>query len=182
MKKLKILLSVLLVSLLMLASTGCYVIQGQRMWRVKGTYELTTYTRTNGKTGKVTDYVNTYGYKVYLVVTGSGQGYCVYDDNETEPYYYPCSLSYKYNAENSKLVDYVSYAYNGKSQDFGVTKNGLNFSRPSIKLSENVASDGLSVSWKRVSRKTDLSYAEDQFGALAEYVTPSDSTQSEPLA
>ena len=57
----------------------------------------------------------------------------------------------------------------GTSQRFGVTKDGLNFSRPVVKLSETIASDGLSISWKRVSGDTDLSYAEEQLGSLSFY-------------
>ena len=170
MKKIKVLLSVLLVALLMVVSSGCYMIQGQTMKNVKGTYELTSYTRTNGKTNAVTDYVTDYGYKVYLVVTGSGQGYCAFSKAETDPYYLTCNLSYEYNTEDSSKVDYVAYAYNGVSQRFGVTKNGLNFSRPAIKLSDKVASDGISISWKKVSKKTDLSYVQTVFENLAPYV------------
>ena len=174
MKKLNIFLSTLLVLLLAVASTGCYMIQGQKMRKVKGTYELTSYTRTNGKTNKVTDYVETYGYKVYLVVTGSGEGYCVFDSNDCEPYYYPCTLSYSYNQDNSSLVEYVTYTYVQTTQKFGVTKDGLNFSRPVVKLSDTIYSDGISVSWKRVSGDTDLSYAEEQLGELALYDASSD--------
>lgn len=179
MKKLKVLLSMLLIALLMLASSGCYMIQGQKMKEVKGTYELTNYTRTNGKTNNVTDYITEYGYKVYLVVTGSGQGYCVFSNNETAPYYYNCSLSYTYKQEDSSIVEYVVYTYNGKTQKFGVTKSSLNFSRPAIKLSETIASDGLSLTWKRVNKATDLSYVEQVFGgSLPLYTAPSDSSQS----
>ena len=178
MKKLKALLSLFLVTLLLFATTGCYIVQAQKMKRVKGTYELTYYTRTDGKTSAVTNYIETYGYKVYLVVTGSSQGYCVYSDNDTAPYYYTCNLSYTYNEENSSLVDYVNYSYNGKSQNFAVTKGALNFTRPAIKLSENIASDGIDVDWKRVDSATDLSYVEEVLGTIAEYVAPgADSTQ-----
>lgn len=178
MRKLKATLSMLFLALLIAVSTGCYFIQAQPMKNVKGTYELTSYTRTNGKTNAVTDYIETYGYKVYLVVTGSEQGYCVFSNNDTEPYYYTCSLSYTHNEDKSSYIDYVVYAYNGTSQKFGVTKDALNFSRPAIKWSETITSDGISVSWKRVSKKTDLSYVEEQLGTVAEYVQPSDSAQS----
>ena len=167
MKKLKFFLSTLLVFLLMMASAGCYMIQGQRMWRVKGTYELTTYTFTNGHTDKSTDYIGEHGYKVYLIVTGNSQGYCVFSDNDTEPFYYECNLRYYYNEENSNKVDYVEYSYQGKTQKFGVTKGGLNFSRPVVKIG-SAATNGLSISWKRVDKATDLSYAKKQLGTISE--------------
>ena len=171
MRKLKILASTLLIVMLIVMSAGCYVVKGQKMSRVKGTYELTRYTRTNGKTSEVTDYIEEYGYRVYLVVTGSGEGYYVYQDQQSiTPRYQTVTLSYEYNQDNSKLVEYVIYRmYNAEEQRFGVTKNALNFSRPSIKWSENVAQDGIDMDWKRVSAKTDLSYAEAQLGALEKY-------------
>ena len=81
-----------------------------------------------------------------------------------------CNLSYEYNTEDSSKVEYVTYSYNSVTQKFGVTKDGLNFSRPAIKLSDKVASDGISISWKKVSKKTDLSYVQTVFANLAPYV------------
>ena len=167
MRKLKIFLSILLVALLMVASSGCYMIQGQKMKDVKGTYELTNYTRTNGKTNATTDYIAEYGYRVYLIVTGSGEGYCVFSNNETAHYYYNCNLSYTYKQEDSSIVEYVVYTYNGKTQKFGVTKSALNFSRPAIKISDKMAQDGYELRWKQVSDDTDLSYVEEIFGSLS---------------
>ena len=69
MKKLKVLTPLLLVIAILFLSTSCYIVSGQKMKYVKGTYELTSYTRTNGKTNAVTDYMETIGYKAYLVVT-----------------------------------------------------------------------------------------------------------------
>lgn len=171
MKKLKIWASTLLLVMLIVMSAGCYVVKGQRMSRVKGTYELTRYTRTDGKTSEVTDYIEEYGYRVYLVVTGSSEGYYVYQDEEsTTPRYQTVTLSYEYDQDNSKLVEYVIYRiYNEDEQRFGVTKNALNFSRPSIKWGENLAQDGIDMDWKRVSAKTDLSYVESQLGTLEKY-------------
>ena len=178
MKKIKILLSTMLAVLLVVFTSGCYMINAQKMRKVKGTYELTGYSITNGYTDKTTDYIATYGYKVYLIVTGDSQGYCVFSDNDTEPYYYTCTLTYHYNAEKTNLVEYVEYSYKGTSQKFGVTSEALNFSRPVVKIG-SVASNGLSVSWKRVDDATDLSYATKQLGTISEYTEPTESTLPE---
>jgi hypothetical protein len=177
MKKLKILLSIMLAALLLVFTSGCYMIKAQRMWKVKGTYELTSYSVTNGQTDKTTDYIATYGYKVYLIVTGDSQGYCVFSSNEKDPYYYPCTLTYHYNQEKTYLVEYVEYSYKGTSQKFGVTSGGLNFSRPVVKIG-SLASNGLSVSWKRVDNDTDLSYAEKQLGSIPLYQESTSSEES----
>ena len=178
MKKMKIFLSMLLMVLLMVASAGCYVVQGQRMGKVKGTYELTSYYRTNGKTNATTNYLETQGYQVYLVVTGNSSGYLVYKDNdEGVSYYKTLSLTYTYQEESdNKLgglfekVEYVTFQYAGEEQKFGVTSDHLNYSRPAIKLSDKIYSDDLGIGWTRVDKATDLSYAEAKLGALTAYV------------
>lgn len=143
------------------------------MWRVKGTYELTSYSRTNGKTNATTNYLETQGYQVYLVVTGNSSGYLVYKDNDDGvSYYKTITLIYTYNEENDKKVDYVAFNYAGEEQKFGVTKDHLNYSRPAIKLSENFYSDGISIGWTRKDRATNLSFVEEQLGTLTAYVEP----------
>ena len=174
----KIFLSMLLMVLLMVASAGCYVVQGQRMGKVKGTYELTSYYRTNGKTNATTNYLETQGYQVYLVVTGSSAGYLVYKDNDDgASYYQTLSLSYTYQEDSSdkmgglfEKVEYVTFQYAGNEQKFGVTSDHLNYSRPAIKLSDKIYSDGLGIGWTKVDKATDLSYAEAKLGSLTAYV------------
>ena len=180
MKRMKLLISMLLMVLLMVASAGCYVVQGQRMSKVKGTYELTSYYRTNGKTNETTNYLETQGYQVYLVVTGSSAGYLVYKDKDDGvSYYKTLSLTYAYKEESSnklenliEKVEYVSFQYAGEEQKFGVTSEHLNYSRPAIKLSDKVYSDGYGIGWTRVDKATDLSFAEEKLGTLTAYTEP----------
>ena len=172
MKKLKVLTPLLLVIAILFLSTSCYIVSGQKMKYVKGTYELTSYTRTNGKTNAVTDYMETIGYKAYLVVTGTGEGYYVFTNNTTAPTYRKVTLTYEYNTEDSSKVDYVIYRFQGEEeQRLGVTRDSLTYSRIAIKLSENIYSDGYYMGWKKVSKTLDLSYAEEQLGSLTEYTT-----------
>ena len=170
MKKLRILTPLLLVLAILFLSSGCYIVSGQKMKNVKGTYELTSYSRTNGKTNAVTNYMEVNGYKAYLVVTGTSEGYYVYLDNNTAPTYRKITLTYEYNTEDSTKVDYVIYRFDGSDeQRLGVTKDNLTYSRVPIKLSDSIYSDGYSMSWKRVSSALDLSYAEKQLGTLTEF-------------
>ena len=175
MKKLKIVAFAVLSVMLMVLFAGCYVVSGQRMKRVQGTYELISYSRTNGKTNAVTNYLEVDGYQAFLVVTGSGTGYYVFRDNDTPPTVRQVSLRYEYNQEDSKKVDYVFYRFEGQEeQKFGVTRDSLSFSKPAIKLSENIYTDGLSMSWRRADEATDLSYVEEQWGTLQEYAPKTD--------
>ena len=172
MKKLKVLAPILMVVMMLLLSVGCYMVNGQKMKNVKGTYELSYYTRTNGKTNAVTEYTETICYKAYLVLTGGSEGYYVYTSNSDAPNYRKITLSYEYDQEDSSKVSYVNYRFDGgDTQRLGVTKDNLNFSRPAVKLSETIYSDGLSMGWKRVDDALDLTYAQAQLGTLVEYST-----------
>ena len=168
MRRCKILASVLMGVLMILLSVGCYMVNGQRMWYVKGTYELISYSRTSGKTSEVTNYITQDGYKAFLVVTGNGEGYYVHSDNETEPYARKVSLFYTYEEADSKKVEYVTYRFeDGEEQKLGVTREALNYAKPAIKLNEMMYTDGINISWKRVSRDVDLSYVEEQLGTIS---------------
>ena len=170
MRKLKWLTTMLLVAMVMLLSVGCYIISGQKLSKVKGTYQLTSYTRTNGKTNAVIDYLSRDGYQAFLVVTGENEGYYVSRDNETEASYRKVSLTYTYSTEDSSKLEYVTYRFAGSDeQKLGVSYNTLNFSRPAIKLSETIYSDGLSMTWTRADKAVDLSYVQAQWGTVAEY-------------
>jgi hypothetical protein len=171
MKKIKYLLTMLLVVAFALMSFGCYMISSQKMYRLKGSYELTGYSRTEAKTNKVTDYIID-GYKTYLVITGEGKGYFAHKDNNTATYAVEVSLTYEYDQEQTDKIAYVSFNTALSSQPlawtkFGVARDSLNFSRPAINVLNG--SDGLSISWKKVDKATDLSYVEEELGTLKKY-------------
>ena len=172
LKSLKILTPILMVvMMLVFVCSGCYMIKGQKMKDVKGTYELSYYSRTNGKTNAVTNYMADYGYKAYLVVTGEGEGFYVYTNDDTAPTYRKVTFTYGYSEEDSSIVEYVTYRFTGTTEEQKVGVNGkdLNFSRPPLKITDTIYSDGLSIGWKKVSKAVDLSYATEQFGELVEY-------------
>ncbi len=189
MKKFRFLLALLLVIAFAAALTGCYMVSGQKMDKVKGTYKLTHYTyipsyeRREGYTPNTTDYINDeeYLYEDYLVITGGGTGYYVHKDASGEAYVKEVMLSYEYNAEDSSKVEYVTYydALNAGSttnngNHLGVSKGGLNFSRPAFDFTQlftgkKMRSEDLSVRWEKVDKATDLSYVKKQISSLKEY-------------
>lgn len=173
MKTLKFLSLALILAVVTVFASSCYVTTGTSMKKAKGTYELTGYSITNGKTGDVTDKLASDGIKVYLVVTGGDRGYYVYQDNNTSAYFRDVYLSYEYSEDSNKVTS-LTYRFDGQlegdAQKVGVTSGGLNYSRPSIKLSDQVYSNGISMSFKKVSSATDLSFAESQLGGLSPYV------------
>ena len=174
MKKLKILSLALALLTFVATVTGCTFVQAQKMKNVKGTYLLTTRTNTHAVTGAVTDYVNDKGWQVYLVVTGTGTGYYVFKDNQTEqPWYKEVTLSYEYDEDNSSLVRQVHYKFLNDNNDyhFGVTKDALNYSKPPVKITDKWHTPGESWTWKKESDAIDLSYAREKLGEIVPYQT-----------
>jgi len=182
MRKLsKSLLIAALVLLVAMMSFGCYVVSGQTMSKVKGTYKLTRYTytpkheRRAGYTPTTYDYVEgeKYLYEDYLVVTGTNKGYYVHKDASGTVYSKEITLTYEYDDEDGKKVEYVIYndavtvnANSGVNR-LGVTGGHLGYSKPAIDYTElftkrKMRTESISVGWTRVSGTTDLSYATAQ--------------------
>ncbi len=182
MRKIKYWLVALLIAAFSMLSFGCYVVQSQKMKNVKGTYKLVHYTytpsyeRKEGYTPTTTDYIADYGYEVYLVVTGTGEGYYAHKDNETSAFSVEVTLSYEYEEEDSSKVRYVNYAdaTNVFSGQYGVTKNRLNYSRPAFDYTQlfthkKMRSEDIDKDWEKVDKATDLSYVKKQLGEIKEY-------------
>lgn len=182
MKKVRIVFSVLLVAALLLAMSGCYVVRGQKMSKLKGTYKLTHYTYTPQYEIKGSyrptsrDYINDerYLYEDYLVITGEGRGYYIHKDANTPAYVKEVTLSYEYNTEDSSKVDYVIFKdVLTTSEEAGINRvavngNLLNYSKSSVDLF-GIRTESLSVRWEKVDSATDLSYVKEQLGSMKEY-------------
>lgn len=171
MKRLKVICIALVTMLVSLfAMTSCMVIQAQKMKNVVGTYHLKHYSVTNGKTNKVTDYLEKYGYDVYMVVTGESKGYYIHSDNDTPAYSREITLRYIRHEEDTEKVAHVEYSYDGYTyESLGVTHHAMNYSRPRIYISDLLNTDGYDENWERVDDATDLSYVRTKFPQLREY-------------
>ncbi len=188
MKIVKRLFAAILIVALMLTFAGCYTISGQKMKTVQGTYKLTHYTytpkyeRKEGYTPRTFNYLEDeeYQYEDYLIITGTGMGYYVHKEAGSPAYVKEVTLSYEYDDEDSSKVEYVIFndaiSVNEDSgfNRMGVTKNSLNYTKNSFDYNElftkrPMRSESLTVRWTKVSRDTDLKYAEKQLGALKKY-------------
>ncbi len=128
MKKLRLAVISLLLLVVAFSVTGCYAVVPQRMWRVKGTYALTNYSRTVGKSNSVTtDYIERDEIVSYLVVTGKSEGYYIYKDKDTPAKMEVVTLRYKYDTEEPNKVAYVYYKKQGDllETELRVRKNTL---------------------------------------------------------
>ena len=164
MKKIRVILSVLLIAAILAAMSGCFMIHGQRMRNLKGTYELTHYTY-KGKQ---------YQYEDYLVITGGAMGYYVRKEADKPAYIKEVKLSYEYDTDDSSKIEYVVFQdaltteiESGRNR-VGVNGKILNYSRPETELF-GVVLGAISVSWQKVDNATDLSYVEKQLGKLKQY-------------
>ena len=180
---------VLTVALLLLSLSGCYIVSGQRMKTVKGTYKLTTYTytpsheRKNGQNIIGYDYVNSeeYKYEDYLIVTGESTGYYVHTEASGDNYIKEVTLRYEYDTEDSSKVNYVTYndsvsvnSDEGGRHRLGVSKDSFNYSKAAFDYTELITkrqmrTESISVRWEKVSRATDLSYVTELLGNLKYY-------------
>ena len=144
-------------------ATGCYVIRGVKMKDLKGTYELTHYSaRTN--------LLEEREIKLYLVINNSGDCYYVFKDNDTELYASEMRVSFTANQEDSSKYDYVKCTfYDNYTIDFGINGDILNYSKivwKPLEWGKPLETDyTISVSFKKVSKKTDLSYVANKMDA-----------------
>ena len=144
-------------------ATGCYIIRGVKMRNLVGTYELTNYTAQ-------TNLLEERGIKLYFVINNNGNSYYVYKDNNTQLHSAEMRVSFTANQEDSSKYDYVECTfYDGYAIKFGVNGEILNYSKivwKPLQWGEALQTDyTISVSLKKVSRKTDLSYVSDKVGA-----------------
>ena len=189
MKKAKLILAITLILAFLVSMTSCYIVTGQKMNKLQGTYKLTGYTytpqyeRRAGYTPKTYDYVNDEAYKFedYLIITGSNMGYYVHSDASGAAYVKEVTLSYEYSAEKPGTVEYVIFndsitvnADDGGYNRLGVAQDSLNYSKSSFDYTQLITktpmrSETLSISWKKVDDATDLLYVKDQFEKLKFY-------------
>lgn len=190
MKKTRILLVALLVIAFAVNMAGCYMISGQKMDKVKGTYKLTNYTytpsyeRKEGYTPTTRNYIEDekYLYEDYLIVTGTGNGYYVHKEANAPAYVKEVTLSYEYGTDDPSVIEYVIYndamtvtSSTNNGNRLGVSKNVLNFSRPAFDYTQlftkkPMRTEDVYMRWEKVDNATDLSYAKAQIGtALKSY-------------
>ena len=147
--------------------TGCYVIKSEKMSKIEGTYELTSYSGQE-------DYLSERGMKLYIVIRSNGTGYYAYKDANTDPHISELTCSFETDPEKSGKYSYVHLDFgNGESPTkLGVQAAG--FFEISTRLGattlkwKNVSdlSQGtysVSVGFTRVSKATDLSYVNEHF-------------------
>lgn len=189
MKRIKYLLAALLILSLTLSMASCFVISGEKMNRLKGTYKLTHYTytpqheRRDGYTPPTYDYVNgeDYKYEDYLIIGGTGNGYYVHKDASGDCYVKEVTIAYEYDSEGKGKVEYIihndSISVNSDESGthrLGVNKKILNYSKSAFDYTQLITkkpmrSESISVRWEKVDRATDLSYVQEQLGSLKSY-------------
>ncbi len=158
-------LALLILSAAVLSS--CYFIKSGKMYKIEGTYQLTSYY------GKV-DHIAEDGMVLYLVIRSDGTGYYAYKDNDTEAHIKELKCTFEANAEKSGYYDYVLVDFgDGEGQTrLGVQAAGLFEISTNLTytfLQWNNTSDlsqgthSVNITFTRVSKDTDLSYVNENF-------------------
>ncbi len=187
-KKLSVLAMAIIIALAF-SFSGCNLIKSGTMKKIKGTYELTGYSLTweAGRQPEGEDTVENYlerdEIKMYLVIDGSSIGHIVYQSKNVERVYYKVALSYTYDAEETDEIQYVNYKSGSAYDDekelmhqeqlavFAGSDITLSYTLPNYRLivEESWLPQKVStryVGFKKVSKKTDMSYVKDQLGSI----------------
>ena len=160
------LLSLIMVLTLILSATAvlssCYIIKSGKMKDIEGTYQLTTYSRD-------TDLIEKRGIVLYVVIRADGTGYYAYKSNGTEPHIAELRCSFTSDSEKSGHYSNVAinFGYGSDATNFGITAGSES---SSINSNTTYWGDKWDIKWqyvtlKRVSKATDLSYINENFGA-----------------
>jgi len=161
----KKLLSLLLVAVTALCfGAGCYHVKAEKLSRIVGTYELTSYSQYGGEAKYNLNYIEERHAVGYLVVAQSGFGYLVYQDDNTPLTVKEVSLRFIQSTEEAGKYEYVEYKTDTDSEytKLGYANKGLNSTRPTYggnifegnyRLLYNTG-----INYKRVDRAQDLSY------------------------
>lgn len=119
MKKKKYLLTLSLFSIvfgaLTLPFTGCTWGKAGTESDLIGTYKLTTSTRRLKGEETATDLIETKSIVSYFVFSGGGEGYYVYQDDETPLYSTELKMTYEYSSQEDGTIITVRYD-DGQSQ------------------------------------------------------------------
>lgn len=169
---LKRILSLSMVLFLILSTaavfSGCYMIESEKMSKVEGTYELTSYSGQE-------NYMEQREMKLYVVIRADGTGYYAYKDKDKEPHIAELKCSFEADLEEGGKYSYIHLDFgNGETPTkLGIKAAGL--FKISTKLNVTTlkwkdVSDlsqgtySVNVTFTRVSKATDLSYVYEQFG------------------
>ena len=148
--------------------SSCYIVRSGKMYKIEGTYELTSYTDDG-------DRLSEYGIQMYLVIRADGTGYYAYRNNETKPYIADIRCRFINDSENTDKYSYVEIDFgNGEYEKFGVYaqtfKLGTTLTNTEYVYGGNIfeGTYGLeytiTATFTKVSRATDLSYVNKSFG------------------
>ncbi len=139
------------------------------MEKIKGTYELVSYTRTmsNGEEKDYTqiDWKEKHKIVSYLVITGEETGYYAYADNMTFPKAIKEPLTYKMTDTGD--CEYIEYYHKDQAHTCSLTVSKDKLVEGTgawygchLKLEQ----DGYKREWKKVSDAVDLSYVISKMG------------------
>ncbi len=176
-RKILHILSFVVLATLTFFLVSCYQSKPGYMKDLTGTYELTKYTYRLKDAEADEDKDNMLkvnSIKAYLVISSDGTGYYVYKSNNHPLKAEEVRITYEYDTEETNKIREIYYTNGVSNSSSGLPGNGheslgLLFKLFSKTLNmTHVAIFGnkyqSSVSYKRVSRKTDLSYVSKKMG------------------
>lgn len=181
-RKLINLFSIIALVAVTLSLVSCYASKPGTLKQLVGTYELTKYTLSNSNESTdnpdANDQIKQEGIVAYLVIKDDGTGYYAYKSDKVALKVEAIKIKYVYDEEETNKVKEISFT-NGQetsSKDipgcgyetlglyFKLFKKTLNQSHPAVFGKKT----STSVTYTKVSSKSDLSYVEKKMGKLPE--------------
>lgn len=182
--------------LLSTSISACNFVQEGPIDKIAGTYEMIKWECTHYYDGdsfntvseeerQTINILEENGIKNYIVVTESGNGYYVYQDNETISYAIETKQVYVTDSEDETLIEEIKILdanltewtlyVQSKKHTFTSNKSAW---RTSFHIGKNEYTignkDKITMKWKRVSKRQDLKYVERKMNIenYVSYVDP----------
>ena len=164
-----------------LSLVSCYASKPGTLKQLVGTYELTKYTLSNSNDNsdpEANDQIKKEGIVAYLVIKNDGTGFYAYKSSSEALRVEAIKVKYVYDEEETNKIKEISFT-NGQETTgkdvpgcgyetlglyFKLFKKTLNQSHPAVFGKKT----STSVTYTKVSSKSDLSYVEKKMGKLPE--------------
>lgn len=165
---------ILILSLVVCALAVLVSCNPAKLDKIVGTYKLTSYSRQAKSDSDVEDLIEKREITAYLVITSSGSGYFVYEDNEVDFTAQTVSLKYTYDSDEPEKVTSIEVSDVNKFSDNKIGwYNSLRVNYQGRKecyltctkiAFGSISSSSGSTTYTRVDKATDLSYVQKQLG------------------
>lgn len=146
--------------------SSCYIVDSGTLSQIEGLYELSMY---SGKT----NYLEEREMKLMIIIKSDGSGYFAYKDKDTAPFISELKCTYEEDDENPGKYDFLYLQFRGSFDTpyhMAINVKNKNLNARQAHWKGNIFSGNLAVDYytdvrfDKISKKTELSQLEKEFG------------------